>query len=81
MRKEREMLLEKKMIRIKKVMKDYHNAFDRSLRFRRFMESFKDDRHEYRLYFEKMTDAEIRCIELDEALSKLISEYQLLKLQ
>lgn len=79
--KEKQMLLEKKMIRIKKVMKDYHNALDRSLRFRKFMESFKDDRHEYRLYFEKMTDAEIRCIELDESLSRLIAEYQLLKIQ
>lgn len=81
MKKQIEIKQEKKLAQIKRLMKLYHSAFDRSLKFRSIMEAFKDERYERRLYFEKMTDAEIRCIELDEKIGILIGELQLLKLQ
>jgi hypothetical protein len=81
MKKQTQIRLEKKLAQIKKIMRLYQLSLDRSLKFRSMMNSFQDQRYEYKYYFEKMADAEVRCIELDEKISLLVSEYQLMKLQ
>lgn len=78
MTKKDEVAAHHKLNRIKRTMKTYQNAFDRSLKARQMSDTFVDDKHEFHIYYSKMVDAEIRCMELDEMINKMVDEYQYL---
>ena len=62
-------------IMIKKRMKEFHSCLDRSLKHRKMLDSYKVGTDEYKMYFEKVVESEIRCIELDEIIWRLYNEY------
>lgn len=72
------LLKDKKYMIIKKRMKEFHSAFDRSLNQRHKMNAYKKDSEEYKILFEKVIESEIRCIELDEIIFRLYKEYVML---
>lgn len=61
---------------IKKRMNEYHSAFNKSLKNRKILESYRKDSEDFKTLFDKVVESEIRCIELDEIIFRLYTEYK-----
>lgn len=63
-------------VMIKKRMNEYHGALNKSLKNRKILESYRKDSEDFKTLFDKVVESEIRCIELDEIIFRLYTEYK-----